>query len=604
MHEFDISQYNKDSSVLKHILDTNMAAADYWICKKCHMQLMRYSVVACCLCTKQVKRYNALTYNSNGNSDINSEASSSVAGERKQFVCKPCNSTLVSQIKCVACNTEKPKHKVLKFCDSKYDRNDAIVQTTLCGTSSDADCICIECDRKLTATNVCTCCHVKLNLYRVIPFSSDNYDFEDYIVSCALASRHRLVNGQIEYICKICDEHLRRRENHTTKMPRKAAACNTHVPGNKFLQAIREKPEFVCTCCHRWLFQKSVMKFSVDRYDMSNAIVKETLDVKYRYPMSVAIFKGMRSAHEHPIDYGDFDSESDDETNVSSGSDSAAASHVLEPHSYKCFEYICVTCDRSLKHKKPRMPAQACANGLMLSHIPPVLLNLSDLERRIISLRLPFMVIFCMVRYGSQYKIRGGCTNVPASLDQIVKMLPRMSSEVQFHPMKLKKKMVYKSSYMYNFIRKDVVMNAIKWLKENNELYSGIELNNLWFDEWSNSEFASFLKEPTCENDNYGHDDVECIDCDHIVCSQHTNTNSLHLSGEDENVNAETSGDIVKGARSSGVDANTEERELIEDCLAAEASLHLTGKPSANVLQFQNLEHEVYTCAPGENNTP
>ena len=113
------------------------------------------------------------------------------------------------------------------------------------------------------------------------------------------------------------------------------------------------------------------------------------------------------------------------------------------------------------------MPAQACANGLLLSPMPPDLMNLTDLERRIIALRIPFTVIFCMVQYGSQYKICSGCTNVPSSLDQIVEMLPRMSSEVQlhiqvvkmnlfnevqFHPMKLKKKMSYKSSYMYNFI--------------------------------------------------------------------------------------------------------------------------------------------------------
>ena len=53
------------------------------------------------------------------------------------------------------------------------------------------------------------------------------------------------------------------------------------------------------------------------------------------------------------------------------------------------------------------------------------------------------MVIFCLVRYGCQYKIWGGCTNVRACLDQIVNMLPRMSSEMQFHPMKLKRKMCY-----------------------------------------------------------------------------------------------------------------------------------------------------------------
>ena len=86
------------------------------------------------------------------------------------------------------------------------------------------------------------------------------------------------------------------------------------------------------------------------------------------------------------------------------------------------------------------MPPQVCANGLLLPPIPPELTNLSDLERHVIALHILFMSIFCMVWYGSQYKIRGGCTNVPASLDQIVTMLPRMSSEVQFHPIKLKKK--------------------------------------------------------------------------------------------------------------------------------------------------------------------
>ena len=87
------------------------------------------------------------------------------------------------------------------------------------------------------------------------------------------------------------------------------------------------------------------------------------------------------------------------------------------------------------------MPVQACANGLRLPPIPPALVNLSDLEHRIIALWIPCMVIFCMVHYGSQYKIPGRCTNVPASLDKIVNMLPRMSNEVQLHPMKLKQKM-------------------------------------------------------------------------------------------------------------------------------------------------------------------
>ena len=37
---------------------------------------------------------------------------------------------------------------------------------------------------------------------------------------------------------------------------------------------------------------------------------------------------------------------------------------------------------------------------------------------------------------------------------------------------------------MYNFIHKDVVIAAIKWLKENNKLYEEVEFNNEWADEW------------------------------------------------------------------------------------------------------------------------
>ena len=226
------------------------------------------------------------------------------------------------------------------------------------------------------------------------------------------------------------------------------------------------------------------------------------------------------------------------------------------------------------------MPAQACANGLLLPPIPPELTNLSDLERHVIALRIPFMSIFCMVWYGSQYKIRGGCTNVAASLDQIVSILPRMSSEIQFHPMKLKKRMIYKSNYMYNFIRKDVVIAAIKWLKENNKLYEEVEVNDEWADEWLNSEFSSFLNNDEIENDNENDPDAEL---EHGTLEQENN--------EEKN---------------TSINANNlrDHRELMEDCTATENSLLLTGRPRANVLQLENLENEIYTCAPGENNTP
>ena len=41
-----------------------------------------------------------------------------------------------------------------------------------------------------------------------------------------------------------------------------------------------------------------------------------------------------------------------------------------------------------------------------------------------------------------------------------------------------------------------------------------------------------------------------------------------------------------------------------EDQNATDANLQVVGRPTSNMLQYENLEQEIYTCAPGENNTP
>ena len=507
--------------MLKHTFcESNPGISNSKICKQCHTTLIRHSLVTCSLCKKDIKHYNALIWKNAQQLPIEEPVS---CGPNKQWTCKPCHSTLVDEIICVSCDKKCPKHKTIRYRESKYDMTDNLVQTTLCGAANGSDYICSDCDRKLTATNVCTCCHGKFNLYRVTLFQVQNYDFENYIVSRALG--HRFVHGDTEHICKTCDQNLKSSNDHVPRMPWKAVAKKTTLQGAKFLQAMCEKPEFVCTCCHRWLFHQSIMPFDEGKYNMSNDIVKETLGVKYWHPMHVIIFKGTHSAHEHPIDYGDSDCESDSESDVNMP---YAQQSITDQNTTVVtkYEYICITCHNSLKRKIPKMPAHACANGLALPVIPPELQNLSDSEWRIIALRIPFMVTFCLVKYGSQYKIRGGCTNVPASLDHVVNMLPRMSSEVQYHPMKLKK--IYKSNYMYNYIRKDVVAAAIKWLKENNKLYGGVELNDSWADDWLNSEYSSFLNET----------DYDCV---------YVNNNSSDDNPIERNDESSVVGDIENG---------------------------------------------------------
>ena len=77
---------------------------------------------------------------------------------------------------------------------------------------------------------------------------------------------------------------------------------------------------------------------------------------------------------------------------------------------------------------------------------------------------------------GKQIAIHGPAVNVPTNLDTICNILPRIPTETQLIPFKLKRRLQYKGHYMFQSVRPDKIMLALKWLKENNELYSDIEI--------------------------------------------------------------------------------------------------------------------------------
>ena len=76
-------------------------------------------------------------------------------------------------------------------------------------------------------------------------------------------------------------------------------------------------------------------------------------------------------------------------------------------HTNRGNKFICIHCRNSLRKKTPKMPDQACANGLDLDNIPQDLQDISPLERRIISLHIPFITLIVMRRYGGHYKMNG-----------------------------------------------------------------------------------------------------------------------------------------------------------------------------------------------------
>lgn len=98
------------------------------------------------------------------------------------------------------------------------------------------------------------------------------------------------------------------------------------------------------------------------------------------------------------------------------------------------------------------MPAQSVGNNLQLDDIPDELVNLTSLERHIISRRIPFAKMLALPR-GKQLAIRGPVVNVPSVPSTVVDLLPRLPMDTSVLPLKLKRRLSYRGHYMFDNIQ-------------------------------------------------------------------------------------------------------------------------------------------------------
>ena len=61
--------------------------------------------------------------------------------------------------------------------------------------------------------------------------------------------------------------------------------------------------------------------------------------------------------------------------------------------------------------------------------------------------------------------IHGPAVNVPTDLTSVCTLLPRLPSQMQMVPMKLKRKLCYKGYYMFQYVRPAKVLAALQRLK-------------------------------------------------------------------------------------------------------------------------------------------
>ncbi len=182
-----------------------------------------------------------------------------------------------------------------------------------------------------------------------------------------------------------------------------------------FHSDIKNGPDFVYSCCHRLMYSKSVAPCNLAKYTKcSNNLLECVFSADLRYVS----------------DTGN--------------------------------EWVCKTCDRALK--RGVMPLQAKANRLQLSEIPPELSDLNALELRLVCLCVPFMKMVALPT-GKQRSIHGPAVNVPSKVDTICNMLPRLPSQSELVPLKLKRKLAYRGRYVYDYITPQKLLDALTLLK-------------------------------------------------------------------------------------------------------------------------------------------
>ena len=139
---------------------------------------------------------------------------------------------------------------------------------------------------------------------------------------------------------------------------------------------------------------------------------------------------------------------------------------------------LCYTC--FISFRKGIVPKLCLLNGLEFPPIPDELKDLTELEERLISPRLPFMQIR-ELGIDKQYGLRGNVVNVPISINNTVKLLPRSFNKTETIQILLKRMRQHKSSYIKECINLYRVKTAAQYIVNQPLLQEeGIVLSDEW----------------------------------------------------------------------------------------------------------------------------
>ena len=193
---------------------------------------------------------------------------------------------------------------------------------------------------------------------------------------------------------------------------------------------IIDGPNFVCCSCNRELFKTGVRFLDFD--DINALMVKHSLELEFFKEVGLDGLEDLILCH-------------------------------------GCLTNI----------KKEKIPSINVQNGSSLEDIPKEL-ELGDLEQQLIARSLMFIKV-CKLPKSGMRAMKDEVINVPIENEDISKSittLPRHPDDAHLVAVQLKRKVEYKNSHLEGFIRPNVIIKALKTLKERgNRFYQDIKIN-------------------------------------------------------------------------------------------------------------------------------
>ena len=131
-------------------------------------------------------------------------------------------------------------------------------------------------------------------------------------------------------------------------------------------------------------------------------------------------------------------------------------------------------------------------------------------------------------------------------------------------------------------------------MKEHNSHYADIKLNEHTYSDIASRELSVQLDES---------DDCVTVTEDAVLNQSLQNENiSKEKLNKDDNQQLFTRQIESTNVETMDTEIDDEDTELAEEQVTVNHRQELTGDPLPSVVQFENVENQIYQCAPGENN--